>query len=157
MLRRTFIFKVKAPHAVLGLPANATEDQVKTKYKELARRLHPDMPGGSERKFQELNAAYNILKMRAQARAGKASGKGGQARTMNMYRGEDDKADGGEDFGEGGNKWRSYVDEEEEAELRAQERAAEEMRKMSSQTFNEMMWTMSTYELVISAACLCAA
>src|SRR3989338_7540947 len=31
------------------------------------------------------------------------------------------------------------------------------MRKMSNQTFNEMMWTMSTYELVISAACLCAA
>lgn len=149
MFRSTFFFKAKAPHAVLGIAANATEEQIKAKYKELARRLHPDMPGGNERKFQELNAAYNILKMRAQARK---PGKAKTSRTMNMYRGEDDKDD---DAG-ASSKWKSYVDEEEEAELRAQERAAEEMRRMSSQTFAEMMWTMSTYELIVALSCFCA-
>lgn len=152
MLRRSFLPRAKAPHAVLGIAANATEEQIKAKYKELARRLHPDMPGGSERKFQELHAAYQILKMRTQAR--QPGGRAKQARTMNMYRGEDDKDD---DADGSSSKWKSYVDEEEEAELRAQERAAEEMRRMSSQTFAEMMWTMSTYELIISLSCFCAA
>jgi hypothetical protein len=151
MLRHSLLQRAKAPHAVLGIAANATEEQIKAKYKELARRLHPDMPGGSERKFQELNAAYQILKMRAQAR--QPGGRAKQARTMNMYRGEDDK----EDDADTSSKWKSYVDEEEEAELRAQERAAEELRRMSSQTFAEMMWTMSTYELIISLSCFCAA
>lgn len=153
MFRRSFFLSARAPHTVLGIAANATEEQIKAKYKELARRLHPDMPGGSERKFQELNAAYQILKMRAQARQPNAAGGKKQARTMNMYRGEDDK----DDDAANSSKWRSYVDEEEEAELRAQERAAEEMRRMSSQTFAEMMWTMSTYELIIALSCFCGA
>ena len=156
MLRRCIQLRVKAPHAVLGVAANATEAQIKERYKELARQLHPDMPGGNERKFQEINAAYSIMRMRAQARAPAASGS--RARTMGRYRGEDD--DGSGDLGgdDGGTKrqHRSYVDEEEEAELRAQARAAEEVRQMQSQTFAQMMWTMSTYELLMSLAALTA-
>ena len=33
---------MRDPYEVLGLPRNATKDQVKTKYRELAKKYHPD-------------------------------------------------------------------------------------------------------------------
>lgn len=49
----------------LGLPANATKDDIKTRYKELVKRHHPDLNGGdrnSEDKLAEVITAYNYLK-----------------------------------------------------------------------------------------------
>lgn len=34
---------------------------VKTRYRELAKQLHPDKPTGSQAKFVEMNAEYSIL------------------------------------------------------------------------------------------------
>ena len=52
----------RSPYAVLGLPTAATDAEVKAKFRLLAQTLHPDMPTGNARKFQEVNAAYNIIK-----------------------------------------------------------------------------------------------
>jgi hypothetical protein len=49
--------------ALLGLPAEAGPDDVKRRFRELARRHHPDMGGDSE-KFITLMSAYDRLRGR---------------------------------------------------------------------------------------------
>lgn len=50
--------------AVLGLTEPVTVDAVKARYKQLAKRYHPDANGGntaSEAKFRDINLAYKTL------------------------------------------------------------------------------------------------
>ncbi len=46
--------------AVLGLPPNATRQQIKRRYRALAKRHHPDR-GGDQRQMQRIIAAYEFL------------------------------------------------------------------------------------------------
>jgi curved DNA-binding protein CbpA len=49
----------------MGLGANATAKDIKTRYKELVKRHHPDANGGdrgSEDRFREVIQAYQLLK-----------------------------------------------------------------------------------------------
>ena len=46
--------------AVLGLPANATPQQIKHRYRVLAKRYHPDR-GGDHHQMQRIIAAYDFL------------------------------------------------------------------------------------------------
>ncbi|GHO82886.1 J domain-containing protein [Dictyobacter formicarum] len=46
--------------AVLGLPANATPEQIKRRYRKLAKRHHPDC-GGDPKEMQRIIAAYEYL------------------------------------------------------------------------------------------------
>jgi len=46
---------------VLGLPPNATPQQIKRRYRALAKRHHPDR-GGDQREMQRVIAAYECLK-----------------------------------------------------------------------------------------------
>ncbi len=49
----------------LGLGASATKEDIKTRYKELVKRHHPDLNGGdrtSEDKLRDVIVAYNYLK-----------------------------------------------------------------------------------------------
>jgi DnaJ-domain-containing protein 1 len=45
---------------VLGLPSNATQEQIKRRYRTLAKRYHPDR-GGDQREMQRIIAAYEFL------------------------------------------------------------------------------------------------
>jgi DnaJ-domain-containing protein 1 len=45
---------------VLGLPPNATRQQIKRRYRALAKRYHPDR-GGDQRQMQRIIAAYELL------------------------------------------------------------------------------------------------
>lgn len=64
---------MRDPYSVLGISPNATDEQVKDAYRELARKYHPDnykddnpLKELAEDKMQEINAAYDeIQKMRA--------------------------------------------------------------------------------------------
>jgi molecular chaperone DnaJ len=50
-------------YAILGVPRNASADQIKKAYRRLARELHPDLnpsPEAQER-FKEVTAAYEVL------------------------------------------------------------------------------------------------
>ncbi|MBV9228332.1 MAG: J domain-containing protein [Chloroflexi bacterium] len=46
--------------SVLGLPPNATPQQIKRRYRTLAKRYHPDR-GGDQRQMQRIIAAYEYL------------------------------------------------------------------------------------------------
>ncbi len=45
---------------VLGLPPNATPQQIKRRYRSLAKRYHPDR-GGDRQQMQRIIAAYELL------------------------------------------------------------------------------------------------
>lgn len=59
------------PYFVLGLPDNATDEQIKTAYRELAKKYHPDnftdnaMKSLAEEKMKEINEAYDTLTRRS--------------------------------------------------------------------------------------------
>ena len=49
------------PFAVLGLNSSATEDEIKSAYRKLAKKYHPDLNPGdkaAEEKMREVNEAY---------------------------------------------------------------------------------------------------
>jgi Ca-activated chloride channel homolog len=54
----------KNPYAILGVPTDATSDQIKSAYRKLARRLHPDVNPdnrAAEQHFQDITQANEIL------------------------------------------------------------------------------------------------
>ena len=51
-----------SPYEILGLPETATDEEVRQRYRELAKRLHPDTAGpGSEHLFKLITDAYNRI------------------------------------------------------------------------------------------------
>ena len=48
-------------YQILGVPRNATKDDIKKSYRNLAHKCHPDKSGGNEEKFKEINEAYHVL------------------------------------------------------------------------------------------------
>ena len=91
---------ITEPHKVLGVPENATQDEIKKAYRQMAKKYHPDLNPGDEtaaKKMNEVNEAYDMLmnpeKYRRQQTTGYGSyGHGGyntyggqQGRTYRTY------------------------------------------------------------------------
>lgn len=84
---------MKNPYEVLGISPNATNEEVKKAYRELARKYHPDnyvdspMADLAEEKMKEINEAYDeILRMRAGEKTGKTySSSTGSSSTNGFY------------------------------------------------------------------------
>ena len=58
---------MKDPYQILGIDRNATDEEVKTAYRNMARKYHPDSYGDNpladlaEEKMQEINEAYDSI------------------------------------------------------------------------------------------------
>lgn len=69
---------MRDPYSILGVARNATDDEIKAAYRELARRYHPDnytddnpLKELAKEKMQEVNEAYDEIQRQ---RSGKRSG-----------------------------------------------------------------------------------
>ena len=70
------------PYKALGVQKSATDAEIKSAYRKLARRYHPDLNSNNkaaETRFKEISQAYEILsdKQRRQEYDMYASGQGG--------------------------------------------------------------------------------
>ena len=64
MLHSLRKFSTRNPHTfyqVLGLSLDATGDEIKTAYREKAKKYHPDSPEGNEELFKQISEAYTVL------------------------------------------------------------------------------------------------
>src|SRR5579862_9805648 len=55
---------MRDPYTVLGVPRGASDDEIKSAYRKLAKKLHPDVNPGKravEQQFKEVTAAYDFL------------------------------------------------------------------------------------------------
>ncbi len=52
---------MKDYYEILGVNKTATEEEIKKAYRKLAHKYHPDKAGGDEKKFREINEAYQTL------------------------------------------------------------------------------------------------
>ncbi len=48
-------------YTILGVSKNASNQDIKQAYRKLAHKYHPDKKGGDEKKFKQINEAYQVL------------------------------------------------------------------------------------------------
>lgn len=56
---------ISDPYKILGVSPNASDEEIKKAYRNLAKKYHPDLNPGdkeAERRMNEINAAYDQLK-----------------------------------------------------------------------------------------------
>jgi len=108
------------PYKVLGVPPGASDDQIKTAYRRLAKQYHPDLhPGDKEaaRKMKEINEAYEMIKN--PGAAGGSRGYAGGAASSGSGYGGYGRRDPFGDFGEFWNFGNSQQARDADSEMRA--------------------------------------
>jgi DnaJ-class molecular chaperone len=101
---------MRDPYQVLGVSKSASADEIKSAYRKLAKKLHPDVNQGRkdiEQKFKEVTAAYDLLSdtaKRARFDRGEIDAQGQER----GFAGAGGGYGGGGPFGGGGFRGRSY-------------------------------------------------
>jgi DnaJ-class molecular chaperone len=91
---------MRDPYQVLGVSKTASADEIKKKYRQLAKKLHPDLnPGNAEAasKFKDISAAYDLLsdaQKRARFDRGEIDASGAERPERQYYRAYADSPEG---------------------------------------------------------------
>lgn len=91
---------MRDPYQVLGVAKNASADEIKKKYRQLAKKLHPDLnPGNADAatKFKDISAAYDLLsdaQKRARFDRGEIDASGAERPERQYYRAYADGPEG---------------------------------------------------------------
>ena len=98
---------MKDYYDILGVPKTASEDEIKSAFRKLAHKYHPDKKGGDEKKFKEASEAYSVLsdkKKRAEydTRGRAVAGNGGQQGGFGGFDFSNFSTAGGAGFNQGG-------------------------------------------------------
>ena len=89
------------PYKVLGVPKDATTDQIRKVYRDIAKKLHPDLNPNdvsAETRFKDVSAAYELLSdpdKRAKFDRGEIDAEGHEQAERQFYRGFADSPFGG--------------------------------------------------------------
>lgn len=84
---------MRDPYQVLGIPRNASEEEIKKAYRKLCRKYHPDLnvnkPNADEyeARFREVQSAYQEIMDQRQ----------GQSNSNDFFGSRNNRSDGGED------------------------------------------------------------
>lgn len=60
---------MKTHYDTLGVPQNATDEQIRAAYRKLVKKFHPDGPSGSLDVYQKITEAYSVLSVDAKRSA----------------------------------------------------------------------------------------
>lgn len=95
---------MKNYYDILGIAKTATEEDIKSAFRKLAHKYHPDKKGGDEKKFKEASEAYAVLsnkQKRSQYDTYGSAHAGGQGGARGGFGGFDfsDFAQGSANFG----------------------------------------------------------
>lgn len=85
--------QIKDYYQILGVPKTSSKEQIKSAYKKLARKYHPDLNPNdktAEEKFKEISAAYAVLSDPERRKRYDSGGSG--------FEGWDSRSGGGFDF-----------------------------------------------------------
>ncbi|GGC62693.1 molecular chaperone DnaJ [Siccirubricoccus deserti] len=91
----------KTPYEILGVQPDASHEQIRSAYRRLARKLHPDLNPGdraAEERFKEVGAAYDLLgdaEKRARYDRGEIDASGAERPQQHYYRDFAEGAAGG--------------------------------------------------------------
>ena len=69
-IKAMFVKDTESAYKILGIPANVTDEELKTAYREMAKKYHPDkvshlgedVKKAAEEKFMKVNEAYETIK-----------------------------------------------------------------------------------------------